>query len=315
MKITIACTRKEVRRGIWGMTLLLAIGIPALFVAQAVTVPHQFENGDIADADQVNENFRVLTDAVNALSDSGSGMTVSVDCNNPADQTLAGAVVGALPGTTLNITGTCVEMETVRITKDGLTLNGGGTTVLDGNGQGDVIRIDGARRVTIQGLVVRNGGEDGIEAARGAQVTLEDVTVEDNVSDGIVITSSAHANLQGEIVSSNNGDVGILIFLSSSVEALDSIIGIDTNGQAGPNGDGLLISDSSSLSFSGTTSITSSTNGRSGIFVSSNSSVHFFAQSQDIVENNELYGILIQNNSNVTFNTNTSITSSTNGRS
>ena len=41
--------------------------------AQTVDVPHQFRNGDAADAEQVNANFRALADAINALPAPGEG--------------------------------------------------------------------------------------------------------------------------------------------------------------------------------------------------------------------------------------------------
>ena len=64
-------------------------------------------------------------------------------------QTLTEALRKAKPGDTLQVTGTCHER--VTITTDRLTLDGGGSAVLDGGGGGPteffegVVTIDGAR--------------------------------------------------------------------------------------------------------------------------------------------------------------------------
>ena len=52
------------------MIALVLLGVGLSFApveAQTVTVPNQFVNGDVADADQVNENFAALEDAVNTI--------------------------------------------------------------------------------------------------------------------------------------------------------------------------------------------------------------------------------------------------------
>ena len=70
-------------------------------------------------------------------------------------QTLTEALRKAKPGDTLQVTGTCHER--VTITTDRLTLDGGGSAVLDGGGGGPtefegVVTIDGVQGVTLTGF-------------------------------------------------------------------------------------------------------------------------------------------------------------------
>ena len=80
-------------------------------------------------------------------------------------QTLTEALRKAKPGDTLQVTGTCQER--VTITTDRLTLDGGGSAVLDGGGGGPtelegVVTIDGAQGVTLMGFTIQNGPGEGI---------------------------------------------------------------------------------------------------------------------------------------------------------
>lgn len=65
MRITIDCTKNERRRILWGIAVFVALATPVFLLAQTSTVLNTFVNGEIADANQVNENFALLTDAVN----------------------------------------------------------------------------------------------------------------------------------------------------------------------------------------------------------------------------------------------------------
>jgi nitrous oxidase accessory protein NosD len=79
-----------------------------------------------------------------------------VKCDN--GQTLTEALKKAKPGDTLQVMGTCQER--VTITTDRLTLDGGGSTVLDGGGGGPteffegVVTIDGVQGVTLMGFMI-----------------------------------------------------------------------------------------------------------------------------------------------------------------
>jgi parallel beta-helix repeat protein len=118
--------------------------------------------------------------------------------NCPTDS-LAVALHNADDGDTIKISGTCSEP--VTIFKDGLTLDGQGTAIIDGGGgfaqqnvlQG-VITIAGARNVTIKNLTIQNG-PDGVLAGRGATVVLDHVAAQDNADDGIQVEETSTAEL------------------------------------------------------------------------------------------------------------------------
>ena len=77
----------------------------------------------------------------------------------------------------------------IAIGVDGLTLIGVNTAVIDGGGVGDAVTIDGASRVSLTGVEVRNG-LNGIVVTRGAHVTMSGVNSHGNAMDGIVVQSS-----------------------------------------------------------------------------------------------------------------------------
>ena len=91
-------------------------------------------------------------------------------------QTLTEALRKAKPGDTLQVTGTCHER--VTITTDRLTLDGGGSAVLEGGGGGPtefegVVTIDGAQGVTLTGFTIQNGRGEGILGHHGAAFTVQ----------------------------------------------------------------------------------------------------------------------------------------------
>jgi hypothetical protein len=109
-------------------------------------------------------------------------MEVIVDCNAG---TVSDALSDAPPGGRLIITveGNCVE--DINITRDDVTLQGGSGTVLGH------IKIDGARRIEIEGLTVTGG----IAAGRGATVHIENCTIEVDTGDAVAVTHGGFVEL------------------------------------------------------------------------------------------------------------------------
>ena len=98
----------------------------------------------------------------------------------------------------MKVTGTCHER--VTITTDRLTLDGGGSAVLDGGGGSPaefegVVTIDGAHGVTLTGFTIQNGPGEGILGQRGAAFTVLDTTVQDNAGIGIAVGGGSTAEL------------------------------------------------------------------------------------------------------------------------
>jgi Right handed beta helix region len=138
-----------------------------------------------------------------------------VKCDN--GQTHTEALKKAKPGDTLQVTGTCQER--VTITTDQLTLDGGGSAVLDGGGGGPtefegVITIDGAHGVTLTGFTIENGPGEGILGIHGAAFAVQQTTVQQNVASGIAVADGSTADLTDCTIESNG--IGINVFTSAS---------------------------------------------------------------------------------------------------
>ena len=117
---------------------------------------------------------------------------IQVNCDH--GKTLKQALHKADPGDTIRVTGTCHER--VTITTDRITLDGGGSAVLDGSGGGPtvfdgVVTIDGARGVTIKGFTIQNSPSWGILGGGGAAFAVKDTTMQDNGTGGIFLNSSS----------------------------------------------------------------------------------------------------------------------------
>jgi Right handed beta helix region len=176
-----------------------------------------------------------------SVGDAAADSTVKkVECDK--GHTLTQALKKAKPGDTLQVTGTCQER--VTIITDRLTLDGGGSAVLDGGGGGPtefegVVTIDGVQGVTLMGFTIQNGPGEGILGLRGAEIAVLDATVQNNAGSGIAIADGSTANLTDCIIQGNA--VGINIFTSSSAILRGAITGSDNTGNgAEVNGQSML---------------------------------------------------------------------------
>ncbi len=211
------------------------------------------------------QNLLAMAVAIMVVALAGSVRAQSVPVNCDAGESLAAAVAASLPGATIAVTGTCQEK--VTISTDRLTLDGGGTAILDGTGlvAGDATQPDavlgllnvvGARGVRISGLAVQNSPENGISVQQGAAATIQNVTVrestdngiqvqeaasirlvdstlEGSVNSGLLVSSNSHARLYGEVVSQDNGLSGISAVIVSSVAFISGTIEASFNGGNG----------------------------------------------------------------------------------
>ena len=209
--------------------LMLAASL--LVSAQALAQPAQdqisdFQPGQVLRARELNAIVRQLNLNTNALSRE-NGTTYPVDCSSG---TIAEAMVQAQPGDTIMITGTCNE--TVMLNKDGITLDGGGTAIIDGGGADvPVIAVYGHQNVVIRGLTVQNG-QQGVLAHRGAAVWLEDVTAQDNGA-GIMIHGNSSATFAGAIMANDNNTERGIDLAQSSIWAEDVVLHANGNALTG----------------------------------------------------------------------------------
>jgi Right handed beta helix region len=127
----------------------------------------------------------------------------------------------AQPGDTIHVQGTCEE--TVTITTDRVTLDGGGMTILQGPGGGQpgdvsqgLLNVVGVRGVEIRGFTVQNSAADGINGRQGAAFTVRDVRVFQSADDGIEATETSTVRFLGTCEVRGSGDHGISITHGSS---------------------------------------------------------------------------------------------------
>jgi hypothetical protein len=212
-------------------------------------------------------------------------------------QTLTEALKKAKPGDTLQVTGTCQER--VTITTDRLTLDGGGSAVLDGGGGGPtglfvaVVTIDGVQGVTLIGFTIQNGPSLGILGVGGAAFVVKgtttrnhgaagiflnnntsaeliDVEVKDSGGIGIPVQNNSTAVLKGHISSTGSGSNGIAVQSGSTLEIRGASVQASDNG-----GNGVDIVDSQAIVFGYPESqgsiLTAHNNGGDGIFVATGS--------------------------------------------
>ena len=178
--------------------------------------------------------------------------TRGVNCSGAS--TLTDALDKAQPGDTVRISGTCTE--TVKITKDRITLDGQGLGVLDGGGAeggsfAGVVVIDGARGVTIRGLTIQHGlngiassggaafevrdsllqnhAGAGIQAGAGSTMELTNVMMQHNGT-GLNVLGASSVIFGGRIVASHNTGNGIFAGGASLLEIRGAAIQASNNG-------------------------------------------------------------------------------------
>ena len=189
--------------------------ITLVFILSSFVFPSEsncFLKGDINNDDKID-----LLETVHSLQVvSGSrATTASKVIYVPADiPTIQQAIDAASEGDTINVAAGTYN-ETLFISKSGVTLQGAGraTTFLDGGGQ-NVITMDGARRVVIIGVTVRNGN-DGIIGQRGTTFEVRDTTVQDSADEGIQVDENSTARITDCTVQ-RSGDDGIGVYRNSS---------------------------------------------------------------------------------------------------
>jgi hypothetical protein len=152
-----------------------------------------------------------------------------------AGQSLNKALAHAKPGARIHIQGTCRERVVIRRP---VTLDGGGSAVIDGTGivpavaaefDGLVV-IKGVTGVTLVGLSVQNAAANGIVAADGAAVVVRNVTARDNAATGILVMDNSTLEAIDSATPSNR--LGFDVVTSSSLVLRGSFTSTDnaTNG-------------------------------------------------------------------------------------
>jgi hypothetical protein len=221
-----------------------------------------------------------------------------VECDK--GQTLTDALKTAKPGDTLQVTGTCHER--VTITTDRLTLNGGGSAVLDGGGGGPTefegaVTIDGVQGVSLMGFTIQNSPGQGILGVGGAAFVVKDTTMQNNGLEGIFLNNNASAELT-DVEVKNSGRLGIAVFNNSTavLKGHVSSTGSGSNGSGASNSNGIAVQSGSMLEIRGAVVQASHNSGGGVDIVDSQAIIFGFPESQGSIltaDNNGGDGIFV----------------------
>jgi Right handed beta helix region len=211
-----------------------------------------------------------------AGADSAVKAVKKVKCDK--GQTLTDALKKAKPGDTLQVTGTCQER--VTITTDRLTLDGGGSAVLDGGEDGPtefegVVTIDGAHGVIIIGFTIQNSPRQGILGMGGAAFMVKDTTTQNNGLNGIFLNNNSSAELT-DVEVKDNGRLGIAVFNNSTtvLKGHISSTGSGSNGSTASNSNGIAVQSGSMLEIRGA-AVEASNNGGNGVDIIDSQAIIF----------------------------------------
>ena len=272
------------------MTALVMVAGLLLVVGQALAQLPTFQPGDVLRSGDLNRIVDQVRRNANAAGGSGGGATHNVDCT--AGETIQSKVDAAQPGDTIMISGTCNEA--VVVNKDGITLDGGGSAVVDAmDFDAPTISINGYQNVTIKGLTVQNG-LSGVRLAESAVAWLEDVTAIGNrfksgyeSGNGIVAYTSSTVLLTGAVVANDNAAHGIAAGSASTVGVLGNyvvegnrlpIVSVTASGNGGRGieiqGNSVLVAFSAYAEYA---TVHAKNNGGAGIVVSLGASVSLYS--------------------------------------
>ena len=296
--------------------LTTLVMVASLLVSgQALAQPPQlptFQPGDVLRANDLNAIVEQVRRNMPAPGGSG-GATHTVDC---ASGTVAAAMSQAQPGDTIRITGTCNEA--VVADKDGITLDGGGSAVIDGSGfDASVILVKGHQNVIIKGLIVQNG-LIGVHVGLGASAWLENVTAKDSrfkaghsSGVGILIANSSEATLTGAIAATGNASDGVLVWQGGRASVVGNLAFEGTRMpqaslQANDNtGNGIQVGLGSSLHVQAPdgqySTLQANNNGGSGIALVTGSSAQFGGGADVEASGNGAPGLEVSRGSSVAF--------------
>ena len=168
-------------------------------------------------------------------------------------------------------TGVCAGPIVIRT--EGVTLQGVGEAIIDGDGK-DAVTIAGAGRVSLTGIEVRNG-LNGIVAVNGAHLSLTNLNVHHNLVSGISVQTGSSAVL-AEVTTAQNGLHGLDVH-SGSAATVNGALNATGNSVFGINVNG------SSMTFSQAT--VSATGNALGIQIATNANA-FLADADSVINAN-----------------------------
>ena len=193
-----------------------------------------------------------------------------LDCSKKSLADAVATVGGKNPAITF--TGVCTGPVVIQL--DGVTLQGVGEAIIDGDGE-DAVTVAGAGRVSLAGIEIRNG-RHGIVAANGAHLSLTELHVHHNLASGITIETGSSAAFS-EVTVGDNGLHGIDV-QNGSVARVSGALSVSRNRVFGINVNG------SSITFSET--VVSATGNALGIQIGTGANA-FIADADSVINVND----------------------------
>jgi parallel beta-helix repeat protein len=174
---------------------------------------------------------------------------VKLTCS--AKKGINAAVLKLKPGDTLAVTGDCNENVVIPAHIHGITIDGQGSTTVNGIDTTTATLINRGTDNTVKNLIV-TGGQTGIHIQRSSSATIDGVTVNGVGGIGILASGSSTARIVNSTIQ-NNGNNGVSITENSNAR-----IGFLTNNDttASPNtisgnNRGITVSESSNATIIG----------------------------------------------------------------
>jgi hypothetical protein len=215
--------------------------------------------------------------------------------------------------------GTCHER--VTITTDRLTLDGGGSAVLDG-GSGStaffegVVTIDGVQGATLMGFTIQNSPGQGILGVGGAAFVVKDTIMQNNGVGGIFLNNNSSADLT-DVEVKDSGGIGIAVF-NNSTAVFKGHVSSTGSGSTVRGSNGIAVQSGSTLEIRGA-SVQANHNVGGGVDIVDSQAIIFgYPESQGSIltaEHNTLDGIFVANGSLSVFGASTDISASNNDAS
>jgi hypothetical protein len=167
-----------------------------------------------------SETFFVnLISATNATIADGQGVGTIIDDDaivsvNCANASLQNAVDSAVAGQSFAVTGSCDENILIRNETQRITLDGGGTAVIQASSLDSPTVTVRGKGILIQGFTII-GGSDGIHVNRGSTAVLDNNVIQDSSGNGMLIDESAFAVVTNNAVRNNPG-AGVFVSENST---------------------------------------------------------------------------------------------------
>jgi parallel beta-helix repeat protein len=204
------------------------------------------------------------------------------------------------PGTSILVSGTCLENVTLPLGKDGVTLDGGGTAAITASDPTQPVVLIRAQDITVRGFAI-TGGRGGVAVTQGGRALIDNNVIRDSTFYGVGASQLSAAVIVNNTIQ-NHQQAGIGVAETSYafigfVEASDTVA--SPNIISGNRAQGIAVFRGSYARIVGNDI---SDNGANGVNVRESSSAQL---SDNQVNANGANGILVAQGSGVLLGTDT----------